>query len=239
MTNKSNSTFVLINNILQKLDETDPSVLMLKKLFASIENGKTFYFLRYKGQDMTYYINYHGADFSNEITYYLHIDKTDPIWVTEDLITAVYAKYISTEWYNSSLETPTHSGKYNPEDIEVVDNYGRIYNRKLLTNKTIAILYSKILNDQGLVRNLKDEQWCNQYWQSLYTQKFFLQELKRKIAVMQNKIPMKNLSLDELYKLRKSLVQDKCKKLRENKSYKAIQNKLNKINLQITQLGGK
>lgn len=157
--------------------EEDGNVKALKGLVNAMKQESRIYFLEYKGKKVHYTIDEHNADFSNDYTVYLNTDETDPIWCTPDLITAVYAKYISTPWYNSSMETPTHNS-LKPEDIEVVDNYGKVYNRKLLKNKTIAILYSKIKGDNGLLSEIQDEKWANTYWGRLYDQQNILQEMK-------------------------------------------------------------
>lgn len=159
--------------------EEDGNVKALKALVNAMKQESRIYFLEYKGKKLHYTINEHGADFSNGSTYYLNTVEDDPVWCTDDLITAVYAKYISTPWYNSSMETPTHDS-IKAEDIKVVDNYGKVYNRKLLKNKTIAILYAKIKNDKGLLPECEDEKWANTYWHSLYDQQNILQEMKER-----------------------------------------------------------
>ena len=221
--------------------EEDGNVKALKGLVNAMKQESRIYFLEYKGKKVHYTIDEHNADFSNDHTIYLNTDETDPIWCTPDLITAVYAKYISTPWYNSSMETPTHNS-LKPEDIEVVDNYGKVYNRKLLKNKTIAILYSKIKGDNGLLSEIQDEKWANTYWHSLYDQQNILQEMKelyQKRLKGTRLISIKGMSLDDLYSYRKELVQEKGKKLKEGKSIKSIQKKLDSVNKKIIKLGGR
>ena len=221
--------------------EEDGNVKALKGLVNAMKQESRIYFLEYKGKKVHYTIDEHNADFSNDYTIYLNTDETDPIWCTPDLITAVYAKYISTPWYNSSMETPTHNS-LKPEDIEVVDNYGKVYNRKLLKNKTIAILYSKIKGDNGLLSEIQDEKWANTYWHSLYDQQNILQEMKelyQKRLKGTRLISIKGMSLDDFYSYRKELVQEKGKKLKEGKSIKSIQKKLDSVNKKIIKLGGR
>lgn len=221
--------------------EEDGNVKALKGLVNAMEQESRIYFLEYKGKKVHYTIDEHDADFSNGSTVYLNTDETDPIWCTPDLITAVYAKYISTPWYNSSMETPTHNS-LKPEDIEVVDNYGKVYNRKLLKNKTIAILYSKIKGDNGLLSEIQDEKWANTYWGSLYDQQNILREMKelyQKILKGTILTSIKGMSLDDFYSYRKELVQEKGKKLKEGKSIKSIQKKLDSVNKKIVKLGGR
>lgn len=233
----------MLEQMMQILDtmEEDGNVKALKVLVNAMKQESRIYFLEYKGKKVHYTIDEHNADFSNGYTVYLNTDESDPIWCTPDLITAVYAKYISTQWYNSSMETPTHNS-LKPEDIEVVDNYGKVYNRKLLKNKTIAILYSKIKGDNGLLSELQDEKWANTYWGSLYDQQNILQEMKelyQKILKGTILTSIKEMSLDDFYSYRKELVQEKGKKLKEGKSIKSIQKKLDSINKKIVKLGGR
>lgn len=221
--------------------EEGGNVKALKGLVNAMKQESRIYFLEYKGKKVHYTINEHNADFSNDYTVYLNTDETDPIWCTPDLITAVYAKYISTPWYNSSMETPTHDS-LKPEDIEVVDNYGKVYNRKLLKNKTIAILYSKIKGDNGLLSEIQDEKWANTYWGRLYDQQNILQEMKELYQKIQKGTiltSIKGMSLDDFYFYRKELVQEKGKKLKEGKSIKSIQKKLDSVNKKIVKLGGR
>ena len=232
-----NKSLQILNNMYE-----DENVLALKNIISSYVNSTKIYMLRYKGRPVTIYIWSHDADFSNGSTIYLDADSSQPIWTTTDLITAVYAKYVSTEWYNSSMETPTHLHKWDPQDIEVVDNFGKVYNRNLLKNKTIAILYSKIKGDNGLVSKIQDEEWANTYWHSLYDQQNILQEMKelyQKRLKGTRLISIKGMSLDDLYSYRKELVQEKGKKLNEGKSIKAIQKKLESVNKKIVKLGGR
>ena len=163
----------ILNNM-----EEDGNVKALKALVNAMKQESRIYFLEYKGKKLQYTINEHNADFSNGSTIELCVNG-DAIWSTDDLITAVYAKYINTPWFNSSMETPTHDS-IKAEDIKVVDNYGKVYNQKPLTNKTIAILYAKIRNDKGLLRECRDEKWANTYWSSLYDQKEILKEMKER-----------------------------------------------------------
>lgn len=227
----------ILNNMAE-----DGNVKALKVLVKAMKQGSRIYMLRYKGKPVTFYINTHDADFSNGSTVYLDTDSTQPIWTTTDLITAVHAKYINTPWFNSSMETPTYLHKWDLQDVEVVDNFGKVYNRKLLKNKTIAILYSKIKKDNGLLSQLQDEKWANTYWHSLYDQQHILQEMKelyQKRLKGTRLISIKGMSLCDLYSYRKELVQEKCKKLTKGKSIKAIQKKLDSVNKKIIKLGGR
>lgn len=47
------------------------------------------------------------------------------------------------------------------------------------------------------------------------------------------------MSLDDFYSYRKELVQEKGKKLKEGKSIKSIQKKLDSVNKKIVKLGGR
>lgn len=226
----------MIEQMMQILNtmEEDGNVKALKVLVNAMKQESRIYFLEYKGKKVHYAINEHNADFSNGYTVYLNTDETDPIWCTPDLITAIYVKCINTPWFNSSMETPTHLYKWDPQDIKVVDNFGKVYNRKLLKNKTIAILYSKIKGDNGLLSEIQDEKWTNTYWDSLYDQQNILQEMK---DLYQKRL--KGMSLYDLYSYRKELVREKGKKLNKGKSIKTIQKKLDSVNKKIVKLGSK
>ena len=229
-------------NILDNMDSMDPNVITLKQLLESHLNNSKVYMLRYKGKPVTFSINTHNADFSNGTTIYLGIDSTDPIWTTTDLTTAIYTKYISTPWYNSSMETPTHLFKWGQEDIEVVDNFGIIYNRRLLNNKTMAIIKAKIFGDDGYLQYLDDTQWANEPIPSLWKQRTLLSDAKEVVIKKNADLNLRkpnSFSLDDLYSFRKKLVSIKCLKLKQNKPFKAIQNKLDKVNKLIKEKGGK
>ena len=234
----------MLRKALQILDNMyeDENVISLKNILNSYINSTKIYTLRYKGKPVTFSINTHNADFSNGSTIYLGTDPTDPIWTTTDLTTAIYTKYISTPWYNSSMETPTHLFKWGQEDIEVVDNFGTVYNRKLLNNKTMAIIKAKIFGDDGYLQYLDDTQWANEPIPSLWKQLTLLSDAKEYVIKKNADLNLRkpnSFSLDDLYSFRKKLVSIKCLKLKENKPFKAIQNKLDKVNKLIKEKGGK
>ena len=228
--------------ILDNMDSMDPNVITLKQLLESHLNNSKVYMLRYKGKPVTFSINTHNADFSNGSTIYLDDDGTDPVWMTTDLTTAIYAKYISTSWCNSSMETPTFKYKWKPEDIEVVDNFGNVYSRKLLKNKTMAIIRAKIFGDDGYLQYLDDTQWANEPIPSLWKQRTLLSDAKEAVIKKNANLNLNkpnSFSLDDLYSFRKKLISIKGLKLKENKPFKAIQNKLDKVNKLIREKGGK
>ena len=215
-------------NILDGMDQEDTNVQTLKTLIsATLQKNRVFY-LEYEGKKLCYKILNHDADFSNGSTFYLTTDSDYSIWCTTDLITAIYAKYVNTGWYNSTLETPTRTEHIDTDKIKVVDNYGNVYNRKLLNNRTIAILQSKIKHDDWLTAYIKDKEWCNKPWENLYDQQHFLEDMKTK-----------ELSLTECYYVRKELVKQKSDRIKLNKSCDDIQTQLDTINKQIVRLGGR
>lgn len=234
----------MLNKALQILNNMyeDENVIALKNIISSYINGTKTYMLRYKGKPVTFSISVHNADFSNESTIYLDTDSTDPIWITTDLTTAVYAKYISTEWYNSSMETPTHKYKWDPEDIEVVDNFGKVYNRKLLTNKTMIMIKAKIYQDKEYLKFLEDKEWCNRPIHSLWEQKTLLQEAKKKVQIAGGIINLQkvsSLSLSNLYDARKGIIQKIGEGVKKGHACKMLKKRLESVNKAIAKKGGK
>lgn len=226
-------------NILNGMNQEDTNVQTLKTLIsATLQKNRVFY-LEYEGKKLCYTIVNHDAEFSNGSTFYLSTDLTDPIWCTTDLVTALYAKFVNTEWYNSTLETPTRMEHIDTDKIKVVDNYGNVYNRKLLNNRTIAILQSKIKHDDWLMAYIKDREWCNKPWENLYDQQCILQNMKRLYNLKKGTYKTKELSLTECYYVRKELIKQKTDRIKLNKSYNHIQSQLNTINKQIVRLGGR
>lgn len=227
----------ILNNMYE-----DENVLALKNIISSYVNSTKIYMLRYKGKPVTFYITNHDADFSNGSTVYLDTDSTQPMWTTTDLTTAIYAKYISTEWYNSSMETPTHQYKWDPQDIEVVDNFGKVYNRKLLSNRTYAILKAKVMQDKEYLNFLEDEEWCKKPVHCLWQQKTFLQEVKQKIQMaggIVNLQKVSSLSLYDLYAARKGLVKRIGEGVKKGHACKMLKKKLESVNKAIAKKGGK
>lgn len=228
-----------MTEILNNMDQTDGNVKALKVLVNAMKQESRIYFLEYKGKKVHYIVDVHNADFSNGYTVYLNTDEDDPIWCTADLITAVYAKYINTPWFNSSMETPTHDN-LKPEDIKVVDNYGNVYDRKLLTYKTKAILYSKIRGENYYLKQIeKYPEVANKPIDSIYEQQELLNEMKKDKLKFGGKLPIRGLGLSDCYALRKKLISLKTEKIKANKSYKGLQQRLDKLNKTIVKLGGK
>lgn len=228
-----------MTEILNNMDQTDGNVKALKVLVNAMKQESRIYFLEYKGKKVHYIVDVHNADFSNGYTVYLNTDEDDPIWCTADLITAVYAKYINTPWFNSSMETPTHDN-LKPEDIKVVDNYGNVYDRKLLTYKTKAILYSKIRGENYYLKQIeKYPEVANKPIDSIYEQQELLNEMKKDKLKFGGKLPIRGLGLSDCYALRKKLISLKTEKIKANKSYKGLQQRLDRLNKRIVKLGGK
>lgn len=226
-----------VNQILDKMEQDDPNVQALRTLINSTEIGEKVYFLRYKGKLLTCTRIYdHGClgdCFLGE--------DYDEVWSTKDLITAIYVKNVSTPSYNSCLDTPCHNRNLVSKKIEVIDNYDNVYNRKLLTNRTMAIIKAKIYKDNGYLRHLKDKKWANSPINSLYEQKYMLEDAKREYnLITKGKLrPLKDYSLSELIHVRKALVKSKGDKIKEGKSYITIQKALDRVNKKIKVLGGK
>lgn len=227
----------ILNNMYE-----DENVLALKNIISSYVNSTKIYMLRYKGKPVTFYINSHDADFSNGSTVYLDTDSSQPMWTTTDLTTAVYAKYVSTEWYNSSIETPTHQHKWDPQDVEVVDNFGKVYNRKPLSNRTYAILKAKVMQDNEYLKFLEDEEWCKQPAHSLYIQKEFLGECKERIKLANGIVNLQKVSrlaLHDLYIARKCIVKKIGEGIKKGHACKMLKKKLESVNKAIAKKGGR
>lgn len=226
-----------INYILDKMNQDDLNVQALRALIDSINTKEKVYFLRYKGKLLTCDAPY---DFHESQGCFLG-EGRDGVWSTKDLITAIYVKNVNTPYYNSSIDTPCHDRNLDSNKIEVVDNYGNVYNRNLLTNKTMAIIKAKIYKDNGYLRYLKDKKWANSPINSLYEQKHMLENAKREYNLRtKGKLRhLKDYSLSELLYTRKALVKSKGDKIKEGKSYVTIQKALNRVNKKIVTLGGK
>lgn len=226
-----------INYILDKMDQDDLNVQALRTLINSTETGEKVYFLRYKGKLLTCTKIY---DSGCLVDCFLGEDY-DEVWSTKDLTIAIYAKNVNTPSYNSCLDTPCHDRSLVSKKIEVVDNYGNVYNRNLLTNKTMAIIKAKIYKDNGYLRYLKDKKWANSPIDSLYEQKYMLEDAKREYnLIAKGKLgSLKYYSLNKLTDIRKTLVKSKGDKIKEGKSYLTIQKALDRVNKKIIALGGK
>jgi len=151
----------LMLDILNQMDFRDANVMQLKILIESQLTSKKVYYLRYKKSKKPIMVTVRSnldADYCNDTTVTLS-DYGDCIWYTNSLIIAAYNKYVSTPWFNSTNEQCVHN--YKPEDVEIVDIYGKVYDVKPLTNKTITIIKNYMRTKNGLKNN--DENWLNSY----------------------------------------------------------------------------
>lgn len=137
----------------------DENTLALKNIINSILDSSRIYMLYYNGKPLRFYTQTNYGDFCNEISYYLTRDEDYPIWTTTDVRIAAYNKYISTPWYNSDYNQTTHDGHMNPEDIQIIDNYGNVYNRKPLKFKTYAVIEAELFGDDDGLHRIKN--WNN------------------------------------------------------------------------------
>lgn len=219
----------------------DENTLALKNIINSILDSSRIYMLYYKGKPLRFYTRINCGEFCNEISYYLTRDEDYPIWTTTDVRIAAYNKYVSTPWYNSEYNQTTHDGHMNPEDIQIVDNYGNVYNRKPLKFKTYAVIEAELFgDDDGLhrIKNWNNIDWDNQYL-SIYQQTTYLDEVKDRLKRRAGKVPIKGMSLGSLYSYRKDLVTVKGELLKAGKPFDKIQKKLNSVNKKIIKLGGR
>lgn len=213
----------------------DENTLALKNIINSILDSSRIYMLYYKGKPLRFYTRTNCGEFCNEISYYLTRDEDYPIWTTSDVRIAAYNKYVSTPWYNSEYNQTTHDGHMNPEDIQIVDNYDNVYNRKPLTIRTCHIIKHKIFGHQ-----LNQELLNSSYYAGIYDNLYLLEEARERWQRNKLKgiIGIQSCSLDDLQNMRKQLVKEKGEKVSQNKPYKRIQNKLDKVNKAIRNLGG-
>ena len=213
----------------------DENTLALKNIINSILNSSRIYMLYYKGKPLRFYTQTNYGEFCNEISYYLTLDQDYPIWTTTDIRIAAYNKYVSTDWYNSEYNQTTHGGVMDPKDIQIVDNYGNVYDRKPLTIRTCHIIKHKIFGHQ-----LNNELLNSPYYAGLYDNLYLLEEAKERYQRNRLKfdVGLQACSLSDLQNMRKQLVKKKGEKVSQNKSYKRIQNKLDKVNKAIRNLGG-
>ena len=234
--------------IVECMDQSDANVIALKSILNSIQNGSKLYMLKHKGKFLRFYVSQHDADFSMGSTVYLNEDTCNPIWTTENLNLATYVKYFSTPWFNSTMDNPTHEYKYSPKDIEVVDSYGRIYNRKLLTNKTKAIIKARIFNDYRYINcidkgDINPNDFCDEYSQLHLlkeAKEFYLKsQIKSGGNVKLNFQFLEQSDLDYLYNLRKTLLREKWSRVGQNKSIKLLQKRIAKVTAAIINKGGK
>ena len=219
----------------------DENTLALKNIINSILDSSRIYMLYYNGKPLRFYTQTNYGHFCNEISYYLTRDEDYPIWTTTDVRIAAYNKYISTSWYNSDYNQTTHDGHMNPEDIQIIDNYGNVYNRKPLKFKTYAVIEAELFgDDDGLhrIKNWNNIDWDNQYL-SIYQQTTYLDEVKDRLKRRAGKVPIKGMSLSSLYSYRKDLVTVKGELLKAGKPFDKIQKKLNSVNKKIIKLGGR
>lgn len=236
----------MLNEILQILNNMDSSDKNVKALKALIDNHmkeSRYYMLYYKGKPLRF--NAHsndGAEFCNDTTVELTEWECEEIWTTKDIRIAAYVKYVQTPWFNSDMQQPLHH--YKPEDLEIRDNYGKVYNRKPISVYTMRIIKQKIygwktgpyvcFNEDGTKADGKN------YYGSVYDQTIFLEEAKEYYRKKCGKATIKDwTNIGDLYENRKLLVKLKGEAIKNKKGYKRIQNKLDKVNEAIRKIGGR
>lgn len=229
-----------IKKYLNNMDPNDENVIAMKALLDSIISETKLYMLYYNGKPLHFTMTNNGdADFCNDMTVELTDDDYYPIWTTNDVRIAAYVKYVSTDWYNSSIETPVN--RYVKEELEIRDSFGTIYNRKPLKFKTYAVIEAELFgDDDGLhrIKHWNNIDWDNQYL-SIYQQTTYLDEVKDRLKRRAGKVPIKGMSLGSLYSYRKDLVTAKGELLKAGKPFDKIQKKLDSVNKKILKLGGR
>ena len=229
-----------LKKCLNNMNSTDEHVIAAKALLDSIMSETRLYMLYYNGKPLHFTIDSNeGAEFCNDTTVELTDDDYYPIWTTNDIRIAAYVKYVSTDWYNSSIETPVNM--YVKEELEIRDSFGTIYNRKPLKFKTYAVIEAELFgDDDGLhrIKNWNNIDWDNQYL-SVYQQTTYLDEVKDRLKRRAGKVPIKGMSLGSLYSYRKDLVTAKGELVKAGKPVDKIQKKLDSVNKKIIKLGGR
>ena len=229
-----------IKKYLNNMNPNDENVIAAKELLDSIMSETRLYMLYYNGKPLHFTVDSNeDAEFCNDTTVELTDDDYYPVWTTNDVRIAAYVKYVSTDWYNSSIETPVN--RYVKDELEIRDSFGRIYNRKPLKFKTYAIIEAELFgDDDGLhrIKNWNDVDWDNQYL-SVYQQTYYLDEVKDRLKRRGGKVPIKGMSLGSLYSYRKDLVTAKGELIKAGTSFDKIQKKLDSVNKKIVKLGGK
>lgn len=228
-----------LKRILNNMDPSDENVIAAKALLESIVSETNLYMLYYKGQPLHFRVDANGddAEFCNSTRVALTTDDYEPIWTTSDIRVAAYVKYQSTEWYNSSIDSPEH--KYKPEELEIIDSLGNVYDRKPLTIKTKAIIYGKLFGDDYLLKEIERRPEVADMPLSHYEQTYFLEEVKEKVLRRKGKAKLSNMNLGNLYDYRKELVITKGELVKAGKPYDKIQKKLDSVNKKIVRLGGR
>ena len=227
-----------IYRILENMDQTDSNVITIKKLLDSYTSGSKIYMLSYKDKPLHFTVDSNeDVEYCNDTRVALTTNDYDPVWTTTDIRIAAYVKYYGTEWYNSSIEQPEHH--YKPEELEIVDTMGNVYNRKPIKIKTKAIIYSKLFNDSYLIEEIKRDSKIADIPLSFYEQTYFLQEVKEKIQRRKGKLACSKMNRGQLYEYRKDLVTAKGELLKAGKSVDKIQKKLDSVNKKIVKLGGR
>lgn len=189
-----NNTLKIINEILNSMDCESANVITLKSLVSSLVSENKVFFLEYEGKKLHYAQS--TDEYCDSTSCYLVTRDYEPIWCTTDLIIAVYAKTINTAYYNSTVETPTWTSDIDFSKVQVVDNYGNVYNRKLLTYKTKAILYSKIRGENYYLKQIeKYPELANKPIDSIYEQQELLNEMKKDRLKFAGKITNKRIRI--------------------------------------------
>ena len=209
------------------------------------EDNSHRYYLRYKGNYLNLSVDegYHYGEECKQC--YLSIGDTKPTyetWSTKSVVIAATIKYLGkqNEWMGDE-EYPAHS--YNPEDIEIIDNNGRVYNNKPYTMSTYAKIKDYINGNNKYTKelewNYKPKNLNEVYCDSMLLRHLLcdIREQKMKIKVFGRKYNL--CSLYDLYEERKRLVKKKGEAIRYNRTYKGIQNKLDMVNKKIQKLGGR
>ena len=75
---------------------------------------------------------------------YVLTDNGESPWCLTDVDRVIYVKYVSTPWYNADYDTPHHD--YKPEELEVVDEYGDVYDGKPISDYEYFTMHDVVYN---------------------------------------------------------------------------------------------
>lgn len=105
----------------------------------------TRFYLREKtsGTILQYETRENGGDCCVPTEYVL-TDNGEADWHLSSVDEVIYVKYVSTPWYNADYDTPHHN--YKPEELEVVDEYGDVYEGTPTSDYDYFIMHDVVYN---------------------------------------------------------------------------------------------
>ena len=196
---------------------------------------------------LTLYVNEVYNEEDDNYTKQYHLDTPSTkinhnTWHTNSLLIAATVKYTGIKnTYSDTILQPYHD--YEPEDLEIVDEEGNVYNCKPFSIYTKYVIIDYIENHKNN-EALKQAQsyYGLQDIKQIYIDAVDLYSLQMRIKNKQKLVSLgiyEEVSLDDLYSKRKKLVEQKGILVRQNKSTKKVQQQLDETNRKIILLGGR